>query len=74
MRGIGKVGGEVWKPYVKQSSSCEVSLSGHTTSVIIRQMVDLHRLWRVRSRDEKNGLNERQGRSQKRDKDHLVHL
>ena len=74
VRGIGKVGGEVWKPYVEQSSRCEVSLSGHTTSVFIRQMVDSHRLWRVRSRGGKNWLTERQGQSQTRDKDHLVHL
>ena len=52
----------------------EESLSGHTTSVFIRQMVDSHRLTCVRSRGEKNGLNERQGRSQTRDTDHLVHL
>ena len=53
---------------------CEVSLIDHTTSVFIRQIVDSHRLTRVRSLDGKNGLNELQGRSQTRDKDHLVHL
>ena len=68
---MGQVAGEVWKPYVKQSSRCKESLSGHTTSVFIRQMVDSHRLIWVRSRGEKNGLTERQGRSHTRDKDHL---
>ena len=34
-------------------------------------MVDSHRLIWVRSRSEKNGLTERQGRSHTRDKDHL---
>ena len=68
---MGQVAGEVWKPYVKQSSRSKESLSGHTTSVFIRQMVDSHRLIWVRSRGEKNGLTERQGRSHTRDKDHL---
>ena len=50
---------------------CEVSLISHTTSFFIRQMVDSHRFTRVRSRGEKNGLNERRGRRQTRKKDHL---
>ena len=68
---MGQVAGEVWKPYVKQSSRGKDSLSGHTTSVFIRQIVDSHRLIWVRSWGEKDGLTERLGRSHTRDKDHL---